>query len=64
MKVTKFAIADQQRPELQTFSDVMTEAKEALSTAKTILADAQAKLKGFQKLRNEISVELARLGQS
>ncbi len=63
VKVTKIAIADQQRPELQTFFDVLTEAKESLSNAKTVLADAHAKLKVFQKLRVEISDELERLGK-
>ena len=63
VKVTKLAIADQQRPELQVFSDVASAAKEVLSNARTIFADAQAKLKTFQRLRNEISDELARLAK-
>jgi len=63
VKVTKLAIADQQQPELQIFSDVLIKAKEVLSSATTVLADALAKLKAFQKLRNEISDELARLGK-
>ncbi len=61
VKVTKLAIADQPRPELQNLIDATTEAKDALSNSKTVLADAQAKLKAYQKLRSEISEELARL---
>lgn len=61
VKVTKLAISDQRRPQLQIFIDATTEAKDALSTSKTVFADAQAKLKAYQKLRSEISEELARL---
>jgi exonuclease SbcC len=61
LKVAKLAIEDQERPELQVFIDATTEAKDALNTAKTVLADAQAKLKTFQKLRSEVSEELSRL---
>ena len=61
VKVMKLATADQSRPELQIFIDATTVAKDALSSSKTVLADVKAKLKAYEKLRNEISDELARL---
>lgn len=61
VRVTTLAITNQRRPELQTFLDVTTDAKKDLGNAKTVLADAQAKLKMHQKLQSDISDELARL---
>lgn len=61
VKVSKLAIADQSQPELKIFVDAAAEAKDALNTSKSVLADAQAKLKAYQKLQSEIAEELARL---